>query len=108
MVWRDILNIAHQGSPFNLIEPAFNLMSCRADSSNIFSDLKRLVVNLASDTIHNQLFSVLVAGYSLKSQMLLEHIWQSYLDKGGNLVCQTAQVYYTTFLNAIRSFYDME
>ncbi len=51
---------------------------------------------------------VLVPGYSLELQMVSDHIWQSYLDEGRNLVHQTAQVYYTTFLNTIQSFYDME
>jgi hypothetical protein len=74
MVWRDILSITHQDGPFDLIEPAFYLNSCRTDSSTIFSDLKRLVVNLASDAIHDQLFSILDSGYSLKPQTVLDHI----------------------------------
>jgi hypothetical protein len=108
MVWRDILTVPHHTGPFNLIAPALKLNVCRTDSFTIFSDLKRLVVNLASNTIHNQLFSIVVSGYSLEPQTVLDHKWQSYLDKGGNLVPWTAQVYYITFLNTIRSFYDME
>jgi hypothetical protein len=39
---------------------------------------------------------------------VLDHIWQSYVDAEGTQVRLTAQVYYTTFLNAVRSFYDLE
>ncbi len=59
MIQRDILIVTHQDSPIDLIEPAFNLTSVRTDSSTIFGDLKKLVVNLASNTIHDQLFSAL-------------------------------------------------
>ena len=33
--------------------------------------------------------------------------WQSYVDQDGTHICLTAQVYYTTFLNAVCSFYDL-
>jgi hypothetical protein len=39
---------------------------------------------------------------------VLDHIFQSYIDQDGNHQRLSAQVYYTTFLNAVRSFYDLE
>ena len=39
---------------------------------------------------------------------MLDHIWQSYLNADGTQVRLTAQVYYTTFLNDVRSFYDLK
>jgi hypothetical protein len=39
---------------------------------------------------------------------VLDHIWQCYVDAEGTQVRLTAQVYCTTFLNAVRSFYDLE
>jgi hypothetical protein len=51
---------------------------------------------------------VLVPGYSLEPHNVLDHIWQSYIDSDGTQIRLTAQVYYTTFLNAVRSFYDLE
>jgi len=96
-----ILNATHQDAPYDLLEPVFNLLSCRTDSTVIYGELKSQVVRLASPTIHQQLFEVLVPGYSLEPHSVLDHIWQCYVDAEG-------QVYYTTFLNAIRSFYDHE
>jgi hypothetical protein len=46
--------------------------------------------------------------YSIEPHNVLEHIWQCYVDANGNTVKLGAQVYYSTFLNAIRSFYDLE
>jgi hypothetical protein len=51
---------------------------------------------------------VLVPGYSLELHNVLDHIWQSYIDADGTQIRLTAQVYYTTFLNAVHSFYDLE
>jgi hypothetical protein len=39
---------------------------------------------------------------------VLNHIWQCYIDENGSAIHLSAQVYYTTFLNAIRSFYNLE
>ena len=39
---------------------------------------------------------------------MLNHIWQSYIDANGNQIRLTAQVNYTTFLNAVCSFYNLE
>ncbi len=107
-IQRDILNEMHQDGPFDLLQPAFNLTSCQTDSLVVYGNLKTLVVKLASDTVHEQLFSVLVPGYSMEPHSVLEHIWQSYIDDSGVPVQQSAQVYYTTFLNAMRPFYDLE
>ncbi len=74
----------------------------------MYGNLKTLVVKLTSDTVHEQLFSVLVPGYSMEPHSVLEHIWQSYIDDSGVPVRQSAQVYYTTFLNAMRPFYNLE
>jgi len=50
-----------------------------------------------------------VSGYSIEPHNVLEHIWQCYVDVDGNTFKLGAQVYYSTFfLNAIRSFYDLE
>jgi hypothetical protein len=103
-----ILNATHQDAPYNLLEPVFNLTSCRTDSTVIYVELKSQVVRLASLTIHQQLFEVLVPGYSLEPHSVLDHIWQCYVDAEGTQVGLTAQVYYTTFLNAVHSFYDLE
>ncbi len=54
------------------------------------------------------MFMELVPGYSIKPHNVLEHIWQCYVDADGKTVRLGAQVYYSTFLNAIRSFYDLE
>ncbi len=39
---------------------------------------------------------------------MLDHIWQSYTDADGVHHKLGAQVYYTTFLNTVRLFYDLE
>jgi hypothetical protein len=67
-----------------------------------------MVVKLALDTIHDHLFSILVPGYSIEPHTVLDHIWQSYTDADRVHHKLRAQVYYTTFLNAIWSFYDLE
>jgi hypothetical protein len=103
-----ILNITHQDGPFELLAPAFNLSSCRTKSAGIYGKLKTMVVKLASPTIHDQLFLVLVPGYSVEPHTVLDHIWQNYSDADGVQHRLGALVYYTTFLNAIRSFYDLE
>ncbi len=64
-----------------------------------------MVVKLASP---NQLFLVLVLGYLVKPHTFLDRIWQNYTNADGAQHRLGAQVYYTTFLNAIRSFYDLE
>jgi hypothetical protein len=107
-IQRDILDEMHQDGPFDLLQPAFNLTFCQPDSSVVYGDLKTLVVKLASGTVHEQLFSVLVLGYSMEPHSVLKHIWQSYIDDSGIPVRQSAQVYYTTFLNTMRPFYDLE
>jgi len=104
----DILGATHQDAPCDLLEPVFNITSCRTDSKVIYGELKSQVVRLASPTIHQQLFEVLVPGYTLEPHNVLDHIWQSYIDADGTQVRLTMQVYYTTFLNAVRSFYDLE
>ena len=107
-VQRDILGYTHQDGPYDLLAPSFNLTSCRTDSTAVYGELKSLVVRLASDTIHQTMFMELVPGYSIEPHNVLEHIWQCYVDADGNTVKLGAQVYYSTFLNAIRSFYDLE
>jgi hypothetical protein len=107
-VKQDIINETHQDGPFNLLEPVFNLTSCKTNSSVVYSNLKTLVTKLASDTVHKQLFVVLVPGYSMELQTVLDHIWQSYFNKKGVAVQLSALVYYSTFLNANRLFYDLE
>jgi hypothetical protein len=67
-----------------------------------------LLVLLASDTIHSQIFSVLVPGYLVEPQTVLDHIWQSNTDVDGTPHWLGAQVYYSTFLNGIRLFYNLE
>jgi len=106
-VQRDILGITHQDGPYDLLAPSFNLMSCRTDNTADYGELKSLVVRLASDTIHQTMFMELVPGYSIEPHNVLEHIWHCYVDVDGNAVKLGAQVYYSTFLNAIRSFYDL-
>jgi hypothetical protein len=105
---RDILDATHQDGPYDLLAPSFNLTSCRTESTVTYGDLKNQVVKLASATIHQQLFEVLVPGYTLEPHNVLDHIFQSYIDQDGNHQRLSAQVYYTTFLNAVRSFYDLE
>jgi hypothetical protein len=67
-----------------------------------------MVVKLASPTIHDQLFLVLVPGYWVKPHTVLDHIWRNFTNADGVQHRLGAQVYYTTFLNAIWSFYDLE
>ncbi len=107
-VQRAILDITHQDGPFDLLAPSFNLLSCRTDSTAGYGELKLLVVRLASDTVHETMFLVLVPGYSIKPHNVLDHIWQCYIDASRKTVQQSAQVYYSTFLNAIRLFYNLE
>ena len=107
-VQRDILHQTHQDGPYDLLAPSFNLTSCRTDSQTVYGELKSLVVRLASETIHDTLFRVLVPGYSIEPHNVLDHIWQSYVDADNKAVTLSAQAYYTTFLNAIRPFYDLE
>jgi len=104
----EILDETHQDGPFELLEPPFNITSCQTDSSVVYRSLKRHVVLLASDSVHQLLFSELVPGYSMEPHSVLEHIWQSYVDDKGAHVRLSAQVYYTTFPNAIHFFYDMD
>jgi hypothetical protein len=73
-VQHQILDITHQDWPFKLLDPAFNLSSCRTESAGIYGKLKTMVVKLASPTIHDQLFLVLVPGYSVEPHMVLDHI----------------------------------
>ena len=93
-----ILDATHQDAPYNLLEPVFNLTSCRTDSTVIYGKLKSQVVPLASAIIHQQLFEVLVPGFSLEPHNVLNHIWQSYINADGT------QIGYAIFLNAVRSF----
>ncbi len=74
----------------------------------VYGNLKTLVVKLASDTVHEQLFSMLVPGYSMEPHSVLKHIWQSYVDDNAVSVRLSAQIYYTTFINAMWSFYNLE
>jgi hypothetical protein len=74
----------------------------------VYGNLKTLVVKLASNTFHKQLFSLLVPGYSMEPHSVLEHIWQSYVDDKGIPVHLSAQVYYTALLNAMRPFNNLE
>ena len=96
-----ILSATHQDAPYDLLEPVFNLTSCRTDSTVIYGELKSQVVRLASPTIHQQLFEVLVPGYTREPHNVLDHIWQCYIDAEDTQIRLTAQVYYTTFLNAV-------
>ncbi len=105
---RDILNATHQDGPYDLLTPSFNLTSCRTESTVTYDELKNQVIKLASATIHQQLFEVLVPGYTLEPHKVLDHTFQSYIDQDGNHQRLSAQVYYTTFLNAVRSFYSLE
>jgi hypothetical protein len=107
-VKQDIINDTHQDRPFDLLEPAFNLTLCKTNSLVVYRYLKTLIVKLASDTVHKKLFAVLVPSYFMEPQTVLDHIWQSYFDKKGVAVRLSAQVYYATFLNAIRLFYDLK
>ena len=93
--------VYHQYCSSSLLAPSFNLTSCRTDSTAVYGELKLLVVRLASDTIHQTMFMELVPGYSIEPHNVLEHIWQCYVDVDGNTVKLGAQVYYSTFLNAI-------
>ncbi len=66
------------------------------------------MVHLALDRIHQILFMVLVPGYSIKPHNVLDHIWQCYINTEDKTVQLSTQVYYSTFLNAISSFYNLE
>ena len=107
-VKRTILDKTHQDAPYDLLKPVFNLTSCRTYCTVIYGKLKSQAVRLVSRTIHQQLFEVLVPGYSLEPHNVLDHIWQSYIHTAGTQIRLTTQVYYTTFLNAVRSFYNLE
>jgi hypothetical protein len=107
-VQREILDITHQDDPFDLLEPSFNLSSCRTDNTAVYGELKSLVVHLASDRIHETMFMVLVPGYSIEPHNVFDHIWQCYIDASRTMVRLSAQVYYSIFLNAVRSFYNLE
>jgi hypothetical protein len=108
-VKRDLLDVTHQDGPYDLLAPNFILTSCRTDCLTIYGGLKLLVTCLASDTIHHDtLFKVLVPGYSIEMHNVHDHIWQCYVDTKNKTVQLSAQAYYSTFLNAICSFYDLE
>ncbi len=104
---RDIINVTNQDGPFDLLAPTFNLTTCPTDSKEVYGKLKSSVVCLASKTIHQTLFMVLVPGYSIKPHNVLDHIWQCYVNNEGKPVQLSTQVYYNTFLNAICLFYDL-
>jgi hypothetical protein len=78
-----IFNETHQDRLFDLLKPAFNLSTCKTDSFVVYSNLKTLIVELVSNTIHRQPFSVLIPVYSMEPQTVLDHIWQSYFNKNG-------------------------
>ena len=80
---RTILDATHQDAPYDLLKPVFNLTYCRTDNTVIYGELKSQVVRLASATIHQQLFEVIVPGYSLEPHNVLDHIWQSYINANG-------------------------
>ncbi len=103
-----ILDVTYQDGPYNLLAPSFNLTSCRTNSTGIYGELKSMAMRLALDIIHNTLFMVLVPSNSIEPQHLLDHIWQTYVNPDGKTVELNAQVYYTNFMNAIRSFYNLE
>jgi hypothetical protein len=107
-VQRAILDITHQDGPFDQFAQSFNLSSCCTNSTAMYGKLKLLVVHLALDTVHQTMFMVLVPGYSIEPHSVLNHIWQCYIDANGKTVQLSAQVYYSTFLNALRSFYNLE
>jgi hypothetical protein len=65
-VKQNILDVTHQDGPYNLLTPSFNFTSCRTDSTGVYGELKSMVVRLASNTIHNTLFMVLVPSYSIE------------------------------------------
>ncbi len=92
----------------DLLASSFNLSSCRTDSQTVYGELKSLVIRLALDTIHDTLFKVPVPGYSIEPHNVLDHIWQCYVDAKNMMVTLSAQAYYTTFLNAILSFYYLK
>ncbi len=58
--------------------------------------------------IHQMLFMLLILGYLIEPHNTLDHIWQCYVDANGKRVQLSAQVYYSTFLNASSSFYNLE
>ena len=107
-IQRDIVNVTNQDGPFDLLAPTFNLTTCCTDSKEVYGKLKSSVVCLASKTIHQTLFMVLVPGYSIEQHNVLDHIWQCYVNDEGKPVQLSAQVYYSTFLNAICLFYDLK
>ncbi len=51
---------------------------------------------------------ILIPGYSIEQHNVLDQIWQSYVDAERKTAEHSAQVYYSTFLNAIGSYYDLE
>ncbi len=104
----EILDIMHQDGPFDRLAPSFNLSSCHTDSTAMYGELKSLVVHLALDMIHETMFMVLILGYSIELHNLLNHIWQCYINASRTTVRLSAQVYYSTFLNAIGLFYNLE
>jgi hypothetical protein len=89
----EILDETHQDGPFDLPEPPFNIPSCQTDSSVVYGTLKRRVVLLASDSVHELLFSELVPGHSMEPHSVLEHIWQSYVDNKGTHIRLSEEVY---------------
>ena len=89
--------MTYQDGPYDLLAPTFNLNTYRTDSTVIYGELKSPVVHLASETIHQTLFMVLVPGYSIEPHNVLNHIWQCYITNDGKPVVLTAQVYYIRF-----------
>ena len=79
---RDILDATHQDGPYDLLEPSFNLTSCRTESTVTYGELKSRVILHASATIHQQLFEVLVPGYMLEPHNVLDYIFSSPLRAG--------------------------
>jgi hypothetical protein len=75
-VQQAILEIMHQDGPFDLLASSFNLSSCCTNNTAIYGELKLLVVCLASYTVHETMFMVLVPGILIKPHNVLDHIWQ--------------------------------
>jgi hypothetical protein len=51
---------------------------------------------------------VLVPGYLIELQNVINHIWQSYVGADGKTAKLSTQVNYSNFLNAICSFHDLK
>jgi hypothetical protein len=97
-----------QDSPIDLLQPEFNLMSAKTDSTAIKSNINSKIIRLATPLVLDHLFNQLFPGYSKEPHAALDHIRHTYNNADGNSIFLSVYDYYTQILAASQLFMDRE